>query len=125
MAKTDKLEWYGADVVKAKDDREVTAVTEGTNGQKDLRVKTSAKDARIAELTARTKMVRSRRDTAPEGERTYWEQMFEIANHEERAERMRQKLARYESQGDTRPEQVRAYRDRIAYHVGMIAELKG
>ena len=150
-----KIEWFGADVET--DGAQVTAVLDGFNGvdadvpktvQGDdglkrilvrkpapksgsMRVRTTAKDADIARLTARYKLMRSAFQFSPVADKDQAERHMQIAFHEMQVERFRQKLAAYEANplraGDpeVRPEQVKVYKRKIAEHRGEVLELMG
>jgi exonuclease I len=151
MAKTSGIEWFGADIEERETDRvksteaqfhgfkgvdadvprnvrqpdgTVATVMVRKPAPKYLRaVTTSAKDAEIARLTARYKMLREGFRFAPLDDKEMWETRRDIAFAEMQLARFRQKLARYESQPNPRPEQVQLYKNIIAMWRGRFAEL--
>lgn len=105
------LDWFGAESA-ATGEREVTAVYDNPHG-KNLRVKTSGRNERIAEVTARYKMARSMYEVAPPDDKPMRERQMNIALAEMQLERFAQQLEKYQARPNARPEQIAHYQDRI------------
>ena len=110
--KTDKLEWYGADRQTSDGGKTTTAQMQSVSGKSFL-VKTSGKDDRIAELTARYKLMRSAADLSPADDKATWEQRRDIAFCEMQLERYTQQLEKYQARPNARPDQIKLYQERI------------
>lgn len=125
--KSDKLEWFGADTEKTKGGRRTNVVLDSVRKAdgRPLRVRTTGKDERIAELTARFKMARSAAEIAPLDDREAWEKRRDIAYAEMQIERFAQQLEKYKARGNTRPEQIQVYEDRIDAMRGRWLRLTG
>jgi hypothetical protein len=106
-----KLDWFGAESAVT-GEREVTAVYENPHG-KNLRVKTSGRNERIAEMTARYKMARSIWQVAPPDDKPQREREMEIALAEMQLERFAQQLEKYKARPNATPEQIEHYQQRI------------
>lgn len=126
MARKQGVEWFGADrETTGPDGRTTTAQLEPVDGTKPLRVSTSGKDGKIAELTARYKLMRSAAELAPPDDREAWEKRRDIAFTEMQIERFQQQLDKYIERGDPRPEQVQVYKDRLSMMKGRWLDLTG
>lgn len=127
MAKKQGVEWFGADKETSDGGKTTTVVLESVtkaNGS-PLRVKTSGRDDRIAELTARYKMMRSAADVAPLDDREAWEKRRDIAFAEMQMERFAQQLEKYRARDNARPEQIEHYQQRLDAMRGRWLRLTG
>lgn len=127
MPKTDRVDWFGADTTTKDGGKTTTAILESVtkaNGR-PLRVRTSGKDDRIAELTARYKLARSAAEIAPLDDRPAWERRREIAYCEMQLERFAQQLEKYRARSDARPEQIEHYEQRLDMMRGRWLRLTG
>lgn len=144
------LEWFGADTETSNSGRTTTAVLEKFNGvpayvpknvmqpdgttkeqpvlvqpKANLRTRTSGRDDRIAELTARYKLAREAFTFAPPDDKDTWERRMKIAFCEMQLERFAQQLEKYQARSDARPEQIEHYQQRIDAMRGRWLRLTG
>lgn len=121
------LEWFGADYEQSKGGKRTSVVLEGVTTKRGSPVmaKTTGRDDRIAELTARYKTLRSAADVAPLDDRSTWEKRRDIAFAEMQLERFAQQLEKYRKRSDARPEQVEHYQQRIDAMRGRWLRLTG
>lgn len=120
-------EWFGADRDQSDGGRTTTAVLDSVtkaNGA-PLKVRTSGRDDRIAELTARYKLLRSAAELAPLDDRATWETRRDIAYAEMQMERFAQQLEKYRARSDARPEQIEHYEQRLDAMRGRWLRLTG
>lgn len=135
------VEWFGADVEEDPERKQTTAEFHGFEGvdadvprsirQSDgtvkdvvvrmappryLRARTTAgarTDHDVARKTARFKLMREGFRFAPPDDKETWEKRMNIALAEMQVARFEQKLARYRSQPNPRPEQIDVLQDTI------------
>ena len=127
MSKTKGVEWYGADREQSDGGKTTTTVLDSVTKQNGapIRVKTSGRDDRIAELTARYKLLRSAAEVAPLDDRATWETRRDIAYAEMQMERFAQQLEKNRARSDARPEQIEHYEQRLDAMRGRWLRLTG
>src|SRR5690349_9257843 len=113
--KTDKIDWFDAEKETSNGGRTTTVRGENvlTLDGRTMRARTTGKDDRIAELTARYKFFRGAAEFAPADDRANRIRQRDIAYAEMQIERFAQQLEKYRARPDARPEQVAHYEERL------------